>query len=633
MHFYYFHLTTLMKSLHFLLPLLLVKGMVAQTLSRPNFLFLLSDDQSWSGLSCQMHPDIPSSRSVLVETPNIAKLASEGMRFSAAYSPSPVCSPTRISLQTGKSPAQCRWTKAAPSMTSEDGFKLIPPLCRKNIKTEEITIGEVLQAAGYMTAHYGKWHLGGGGPQNHGYHESDGDTGNGDAEPHIEPNPVDIYGMGERAMEFMQMSQNLMKPFFIQMSYHALHYPENASKALLEKYRNLNPQGNAKEIGRAAMAEELDRGVGLLLKKLDDLNLTRSTYVIYTSDNGHGNKGSRMQGGKGDVWEAGIRVPLIVRGRGILPNTWSHERVVGYDLFPTICQLAGVRQDLPEVLEGGSIAGILKGSSLPVQRPRKELVFHFPHYQGEAPHSAIYLGNHKLIRSYEDNSLHLFDISQDITESNNLAETQPDLASSMLKTMNEYLLSVQASFPMMNPKYDPLNPPSIKATMKEQKSRKAGRPGMDAPRKPGKGPGKKPGLGRKPDVPGGVDLSPDAFQNAALGNAVSNDPQTWLPAHRQELDVNGDGSLAMSELMNHARTSFFAFDTDQNGFLSPNEYKGQTPRAGLAALLVAQSSQFDTNSDTYITAVEFAQVLKDAFIKLDTNQDGNLTALDSAPAQ
>jgi len=629
-----------MKYLTVLLSLVFVHSLSAQTLSPPNFLFLLSDDQAWSGLSCQMHPDIPESKSAIVETPNLAKLASEGMRFSAAYSPAAVCSPSRISLQTGKSPAQCRWTKAAPSMVAEDGFKLIPPLSRKSILPEEVTIGEMLQAAGYMTAHYGKWHLGGGGPQSHGYLESDGDTGNGDAAPHVEPNPVDIYGMGERAMAFMQTSQNLMKPFFIQMSYHALHYPENASKALLEKYRNLNPQGNAKEIGRAAMAEELDRGIGLLLKKLDDLNLSRSTYVIYMSDNGSGNKALRMKGGKGDVWESGIRVPMIVRGRGILPNTWCHERVVGYDWFPTICQLAGIRQGLPEVLEGGSLAGILKGSTLPVQRPRKELVFHFPHYQGEAPHTAMFLGNHKLIRSYEDNSLHLFDISQDITESNNLAESQPVLAESMLKTMNAYLLSVQAAFPLMNPKYDPLNPPSIKATSQEKKERKVGRrPGMAGkPMKPGKGPGGKPGKGRMVDDAGGVDLSPDAFNNAAsvgVGTTTisSSDPLAWLPAHQSELDVNGDGSLAMSELMNHARTSFFSFDADQNGFLSPNEYQGKTPQAGLAALLVAQSGKFDTNADTYITAVEFAQVLKDAFTELDTNQDGNLSALDSTPAQ
>jgi hypothetical protein len=142
---------------------------------KPNIVFMLSDDQAWNGLSVPMHPDVAGSKGEAFRTPNLEKLAAQGMRFSAAYAPSPVCSPTRISLQTGKSPAQLHWTKAAPAV---DGQKLIEPRLIKQLSTSEVTIAELLRGSGYATAHYGKWHIGGGGPAQHGYDESDGDTGN-----------------------------------------------------------------------------------------------------------------------------------------------------------------------------------------------------------------------------------------------------------------------------------------------------------------------------------------------------------------------------------------------------------------------------------------------------------------------
>ena len=519
-----------MKALTLASTLFLAICTSALAQNQPNFLFLLSDDQAWNGLSCAMHPEMPESKNRYVQTPNIAKLASQGMRFSAAYSPASVCAPTRISLQTGKSPAQCGWTKAAGSMTAEDGFKLIPPQSRRNIQSDEVTIGELLQSAGYRTAHYGKWHISGGGPENHGYHESDGDTGNEDAAPHMEPNPVDIFGMSGRAQTFMEKSKATGKPFFIHMSFHALHYPQNATKALVEKYQKLNPRGNEKEIGRAAMAEDLDRGVGELVQKIDELGIGDNTYVIYMSDNGGSTKNT-LKGGKGGMWEGGIRVPLIVRGPGIAADSWCHQRVVGYDLYPTYCKLAGVKQALPSNIEGGLIGHLFRGDMKPVDRPREELVFHFPHYQGDAPHTALFLGGYKLLRFYEDNSLQLYDVSKDVAERNNLLSQKPDLAKQMLALMDEYLDSVNAMMPTPNSQYDPENPPVLKE--------------MRGDKKGGKGGGKKGGKGKKkkmmeeeaattnaplpspPAVPanstvGGntrsrVDISPEAFHKAALG--------------------------------------------------------------------------------------------------------------------
>ncbi len=448
---------------------------VSRGAEHPNILFLLSDDQSWNGLSCPMHPDVPGSASSVIETPHIARLASQGMRFSAAYSPASVCSPTRISLQTGKSPAQCQWTKAAPAAA---GMKLIEGESRKSIEVSETTIGEILKSAGYATAHYGKWHLGGGGPDAHGYDESDGDTGNESAAPHLEPNPVDIFGMGGRAADFMEKSSQAGEPFFIQMSYNALHYPENATKALVEKYSDLLSGGNEKEIARAAISEDLDRGVGELLAILDDLGLAENTYVIYMSDNGSSTR-NVLNGGKGGVWEGGIRVPLIIRGPGIREDSWCQERVVGYDFFPTFCEWAGVKEPLPEVIEGGSITHLLHGETGAVKRPREELVFHFPHYQGDTPHTALMLGDYRLMRFYEDNSLHLFNLRDDLRETKNLADAMPDKVRELATLMDQYLLDVNASLPAPNPGYDPANPPTFS---KGGKGGPKGGKGMKKPR-------------------------------------------------------------------------------------------------------------------------------------------------------
>ena len=450
-----------MKQLPFTLLLIAAPLFAA---NQPNIVFLLSDDQDWTETSVQMHPDIPEAKSPHIQTPNLERFASQGMRFSQAYAPAPVCAPTRISLQTGKSPAQMHWTKASRPYTAADGFKLIPPQNIHNIPSSEITIGERLQSAGYATAHYGKWHIMGGGPEQHGYDESDGETSNGDAAPHKGDNPVDIFGMGGRAAAFMEKSQKAGKPFFIQMSYHALHYPQNAKPATVEKYRKILPGSNEKAIGRAAIAENLDEGVGLLLEKIDALGIANSTYVVYMSDNGGGgNSRSRpLSGGKGDVREGGIRVPLIIRGPGIEANSWSSQAVVGYDLYNTFSELAGITDPMPANTEGGSFVHLLQGKEKPVKRPREELVFHFPHYQGDTPHSAIMLGNYKLLHFYETKTNELYDLSKDLKESVNLADKMPEKTANLRSRLDTYLAAIDAGVPKINPQYDPSKPPQIR---------------------------------------------------------------------------------------------------------------------------------------------------------------------------
>ena len=348
-----------MKASVCLLSLLITDSLLPfafiEAAERPNIVFMLSDDQGWSGLSVSMHPDVPASKSGIIETPNLERLAAQGMRFSAAYAPAPVCSPTRISLQTGKSPAQLHWTKAAPA---ETGRKLLEPRLIKSISANEITISEMLRTAGYATAHYGKWHISGGGPGAHGYDEHDGDTGNEQAFKYTDPNPVDIFGMAERSAKFMEKCSKANKPFFIQLSWNALHASENAMKSTLAKYQQRMTSESDKSISTAAISDDLDKGVGRVLDAIDRLGLAKNTIVIYMSDNGAGGGSRRgaLRGGKGGVWEGGLRVPMIVRGPGVLANSWCHTPVVGYDWFPTFCDLAGISTNrLPRNVEGGSL--------------------------------------------------------------------------------------------------------------------------------------------------------------------------------------------------------------------------------------------------------------------------------------
>ena len=420
------------------------------TRRRPNFVVILSDDQGWDGLSVEMEPGNPASASDVIETPHIARLAGEGMRFTRGYSPAPVCSPTRASLQTGLDPARLRWTKAAPSVDAEDGYALVTPISRRDLGSE-VTIAEVLGAAGYATAHLGKWHIGGGGPEAHGYELSDGDTGNQDAIPFGPPNPVDIFGMTERALDFVRASREEQRPFFLQLSYHALHHAENALPETIEKYRRLLPRGKEKEIQRAALAENLDTAVGRLLSGLDELSLADSTYVVYLSDNGSGGAGGRrkgLRGGKGGLWEGGIRVPFLVRGPGVPAGAHSDVTVAGQDLLPTLAELAGVEDGLPAVLDGGSFAGQLRGSKEPVERREPGLLFHFPHYQGqETPQSALLLDGWKLIEFYETGTVELYDLERDPSESRDLAASEPERAGAMTVELRRRLADRDAVLP------------------------------------------------------------------------------------------------------------------------------------------------------------------------------------------
>ena len=421
-----------------------------------NIIFMLSDDQSWSGLSVEMNPDDKNSISLYDETPNLEMLAAEGTRFTNAYAPSPVCSPSRISIQTGKTPARLNWTKAAPFINAGAGQYLIPPRHDKNIAQSDITIGEMLKTADYKTAHLGKWHLLGGGPQSHGYDLSDGDTGNKYAAEFSDPNPVDLFGMIERAENFIDEAQNENKPFYIQLSFHALHYPENALNDTIKKYSQKYSDSLKKiEIQRLALNENMDAAIGRLLNYLEAKNIAKDTFIIFMADNGAFRHFSSLKGGKGALWEGGIRVPFIMKGPGIPKNSVNHFPIIGYDLFPTFMNIAGIKS-YPADLDGTNIIDTFDPKYNPGSRPNEGLIFHFPHYQKQQkPASAIIIDNMKLIKHYGQEPDMLFDISVDISEQENLVVEKPELYRGLLTKLEGYLQSVNASIPILNANFDP----------------------------------------------------------------------------------------------------------------------------------------------------------------------------------
>ncbi|MEM0913255.1 MAG: sulfatase [Planctomycetota bacterium] len=460
--------------------------------SRPNFILLLSDDQGWTETSVPMHPEVPGSKSRTVQTPYLEMLAEDGMVFSAAYAPAPVCAPTRASLQTGMSCAALNWTKAGRSLTASANHPMVGAPQRRTLPSEAVTIAEMLRDAGYATAHFGKWHLNSGGPEAHGYDVSDGNLANEASAQHGPPNPVDIFGMGDRAIDFMADSQAAGKPFFVQMSYLALHSPENALPETIAKYAEVLGGGRGERyVQRAALIENLDTGVGQVLAAIDELGLADNTYVIYMSDNGgigSANRSNRparnansngtatpISGGKGNLGEGGIRVPLIVRGPGVKAGAYSHERVVGYDLYPTLCALAGVARPLPDHLEGGDISGLFADGRGTVDRPREAMVFHFPHYQAGTPQSAIYLGDWKLTYAYEDGGVALFNLADDLAERNDLAEADPRRTAELKRRLIAYLRDVDANLPEANPSYDPSRPSEATRGGGRERTERAGR--------------------------------------------------------------------------------------------------------------------------------------------------------------
>jgi len=435
---------------------------------RPSFVVFMAEAQGWSSLSSPIDDQVPNSKSDVNLTVNLDRLAKQGMRFSCAYAASPRCTPSRASFFTGKSPAQLHMTFVHLGRGENGGAsnplrRLLEPACLFELPETETTIADLLKRQGYATAHLGKWHVGRVRPQDHGFDESDGPTGN----EGLTNNPTEPGRMAERGIDFMARQVKAGKPFYLQLSY----YPARGSADVVAAtFQAVKQRLGGKLSGRAGQAErraveaasagDMDDSIGRVLDKIDELGISGNTYVIYTADHGSQGRNSNapLSFGKGTIWEGGLRVPLIVRGPAIAPGSDSHVRSIAADLFPTIAELAHSKAPLPKGVEGGSLVAVLThGGAGAVKRPREELVFHFPHYDMDeyGPASAIILGNYKLIRFYASASRQLFDLQADISEQHDLSKEMPAKAREMDDRLSAYLKDIGAQLPTPNPGFDP----------------------------------------------------------------------------------------------------------------------------------------------------------------------------------
>ena len=433
-----------------LITLLLLVPCAVNAADSPNFIVILGEGSGWSSSSVQMDDRNPASKSTSLETPNLERLAKDGMRFSNGYAASPRCTPSRAALFTGRTPAALHMTfigdgKRQAAVTT----KLLPPQASMELPAAAVTIGELLKSAGYATAHFGKWHVGRASPEQHGFDESDGATNNGGPDEVANPNPKQALAMTAKGIDFMERQVKARKPFYLQMS----HYPSQNEKGGGRKPRS--PEQNQSEM------DIVDQTVGQVLDAVDRLGIAADTYILYTTDHGTPGRNLPLTGGKGTLSEGGLRVPFIIRGPGIKAGVCSHVFVSSLDLLPTFAKLAGSSEPLPAELDGGSLVPLLthEGTGT-VKRRHEEFIVHFPHYDKDplGPGSAIFVGDYKLIRTYETGGPCLYDLSKDPGERNDLAAEMPERAADLDKRLTAYLTSVKAQMPAANPEYDPANP-------------------------------------------------------------------------------------------------------------------------------------------------------------------------------
>lgn len=446
---------------------------------KPNVVLILVDDLGWTGLSCY--------GSDLHETPNIDRFARGAVRFTDAYAAAPVCTPTRASIMTGKSPARLHitvWHEASGDPPKWMRRRLVPPVTEGNLQLAETTLAEVLHDEGYLTAHVGKWHLGNAAhyPENQGFDVNMGGSFWGCPPTFFYPYRG-LFG-GERELRYVpgtsfgakgeyltdRLTDEALRivdragdqPFFLNLCYYTVHTPIEGKPKMVEYYRKKIKEGLDHDNAHyAAMHQSLDGNVGRVLSKLDERGIADNTIVVFTSDNGgfvNNYKGQRVTGnkplrsGKGSLYEGGIRVPLIVHWPGVTqPGRVCNEPVITTDFYPTIREIVGApgNEQHNQQLEGLSLVPLLKNANASLDRDT--LCFHYPHYYPTtSPVSAIRAGDWKLLHYYEDGHVELYDLANDLGETTDLSEEMPDRAAQLLGRLSEWRDSVGAQLPTAN---------------------------------------------------------------------------------------------------------------------------------------------------------------------------------------
>ena len=432
-----------------------------KVLSKPNVLFILIDDMGWMDLGCQGNKNL--------RTPNIDNLAKGGMRFTDAYAPAPVCSPTRAAIITGQSPARLQITNHLPHQdrfTPKDS-KLLPAKMLNHLSLESETLAERLQKdAHYATAFIGKWHLYTGGdkkynPLNQGFDINIGGCSYGGPPTFFDPYRIDFLPdrkegeylpnrLADEAIAFISEQNSKDKSFFVALWNYTVHWPMEAPDKLVEKYKKLPVKGY-RDHRYAAMIEAMDIAIGKVLKSLDDLNITEETLVIFTSDNGpFGGVGdaSPLRADKGHLYEGGIRVPLIVRWPGkVEAGAVEETPVILTDLHPTILSATGLDLNSTIPNDGHNLLPLLKGKE---KLKNRAVYWHYPNFAFHRDNrlgSAIREGDHKLIHFYDTDSVELYNLKNDIGEKNDLSGKMPQLASRLKNKLKVWLQDSGAVMP------------------------------------------------------------------------------------------------------------------------------------------------------------------------------------------
>ncbi len=430
--------------------------------SKPDVVFILADDLGWAQVGCY--------GSDFYETPNIDRLATQGMRFTDAYAACPVCSPTRASIMTGKYPARLHLTDfiAGGNFPYE---RMTQPDWQKFLPLEEVTLGELFKSRGFATAGFGKWHLSVAkqppeslpyNPDKQGFDETLV-TYKPSSRQDPETDAHNVEAITERSLAFLEKNRD--RPFFLYVTHNSIHNPLKGKSRLVAKYkakRGADRPENNPII--AAMMEELDASVGRILAKLDELKLTDNTIVIFFSDNGGLASDARqtpLRSGKANLYEGGIRVPLIVRWPGVTrPGATCDEPVISTDFFPTFRDIFGATDIETDPIDGVSLLPLLRQEGT-LHRPA--IYWHYPHYHGSSigPCGAVRAGDFKLIEWYDPsipgpgNTLELYNLKDDLGEKNNLARKMPAKAEQMRRMLDLWRYDVGAREMSLNPDYDP----------------------------------------------------------------------------------------------------------------------------------------------------------------------------------
>lgn len=439
--------------------------LAADVPTKPNLILIVADDYGWKDLGCY--------GSDFYQTPHLDRLASQGVKFTQAYSACTVCSPSRAALLTGKYPARLHITDWIPGLPPENP-KLTVPDWTKHLPLQEATVARLLHDAGYATANIGKWHLGGEEyyPDKHGFDINIAGSAAPSPTSYFAPyniatlpeGPAGEYltdRLGDEAVRYIERHKD--RPFFLYFPHFAVHTPIQGKKELVEKHRaRVRPGLTQTNEAYAAMIESMDEAVGRVRARLEELGLAERTIIVFASDNGGRiptTSNRPLRAGKGSCYEGGTRVPFVVYWPGVTkPGTVCDTPVISMDVFPTLLEMAGLTA--PAGIDGLSLVPLLKQTG---KVERDALFWHYPHYQhyqleGTTPYGAIRCGDFKLIEFFDDMRVELYNLHDDIGEQRNLAIQMPAKADELRARLHAWRKDVGAQMPTRNPNYDPSRP-------------------------------------------------------------------------------------------------------------------------------------------------------------------------------